>query len=111
MLLGMIDIGRAMMVGEVTAGAARVGARAAAVTGAANNDVAAAVAAYLGAGGISNAATTISVNGVDGADLANAATGDSVKVSVQAPMDSNSWLPSSFFGARTISGVAVFVKE
>ena len=100
-----------MMIGEVTAGAARVGGRAAAVTGATNAGVANLVSSYLQAGGVKAATTTIRINGAAGADLSAAKTGDAIQVQVQAPMDANSWIPSSYFDAKNISGVATFVKE
>jgi Flp pilus assembly protein TadG len=111
LLLGMIEVGRAMMIGEATSGAARVGARAAVITGATNAGIANTVASYLQACGIKGATTVVSVNGAAGADLSAAKTGDAIQVTVQAPMDANSWVASSFFDSKRISGVATFVKE
>ncbi len=111
LLLGMIEVGRAMMIGEVTAGAARVGARAAVITGATNTGIANTVSSYLQAGGVRGAATTISVNGAAGVDLSAAKTGDAIQVTVQAPMEANSWVSSTFFDSKCISGTATFVKE
>ncbi|HUY88331.1 MAG TPA: TadE/TadG family type IV pilus assembly protein [Pirellulales bacterium] len=111
MLLGIIEMGRAMMVGEVTAAAARLGARAAVISGASNAQVASLVSAYLQAGGIKNATTVININGAAGADVSTASTGDAIQVTVQAPMNSNAWAVNSFFNSRRISGAATFVKE
>lgn len=107
----MIEVGRAMMIGEAVSGAARVGARAAVITGATNASVANTVASYLQACGIKSATTAISINGAAGADLSAAKTGDAIQVKVQAPMDANSWVSTSFFDSKHIPGVATFVKE
>lgn len=111
MLLGIIEMGRAMMVGEVTAAAARLGARAAVISGATNSQVVSTVSTYLQAGGVKNATTVVSVNGASGADLSTASAGDAIQVLVQAPMNSNAWAVNSFFSSKSISGVATFVKE
>ena len=111
MLLGIIEMGRAMMVGEVTAASARLGARAAVISGATNAQVVGKITAYLQAGGIKNATTVISVNGAAGADLSTASAGDAIQVTVQAPMNSNAWAVNSYFNSKSISGVATFVKE
>lgn len=99
------------MIAEAASGAARVGARAAVITGATNAGVANTVSSYLQACGIRGAATIVIVKGAAGADLSAAKTGDAIQVTVQAPMDANSWVASSFFDSKCILGTATFVKE
>ena len=92
LIFGMIDVGRALMVQNLLTNAARDGARAASLDGVTAVDVEAQVTSFLAALHIPGASVTVTPN-----PLTSAASGDPVKVSVQVPYASVSWLPSSFF--------------
>ena len=105
--LGMVEIGRAMMVAGSVANAARVGARSAAVSGGGYSSAVAAVAAVLSDAGLpSSTAPTVTVNGVavtdDDSFDAAAVPGATVTIQVALPYASVSWLPGG--GALFMSG-------
>src|SRR5262245_4613450 len=72
---GMIEMGRAMMVTELLNNAARSGARAAALQGSTNADVAAAVSTVLSGLNLTGVTTQVQVNSAD-ADCSAAVAGD-----------------------------------
>ena len=98
LFLAMVEFGRAMMTAGVVANAARVGARAGAVTGGDYNDVInAANRALSDAGMPTTGAVTVMVNGATVVDTesfaAQAVPGATVSVKVSLSYASVSWLP------------------
>jgi Flp pilus assembly protein TadG len=98
--LGMIEIGRAMMVAGSVANAARVGARSAAVTGGGYDSAVAAASRVLSDAGLPSSGAlvvTVTVNDVvvkDEASFTEAAVpGATITVKVALPYASVSWLP------------------
>jgi Flp pilus assembly protein TadG len=112
MILGMIEIGRAMMVTDLLNSAARNGARTAVLQGSDNTMVTTTVNDSLTGTGVSGASTTILVNGT-AADVSTAAVGDAVTVSVNVPFRNVTWLPVSLFMAEnaTLGGRVVMRRE
>jgi len=104
--LGMVEVGRAMMVAGAVANAARVGARSAAVSGGSYSSASDAVSAALSDAGLPKAAPTVTVNGVavsdDASFQAAAVPGATISVKVALPYASVSWLPGG--GALFLSG-------
>src|SRR5262245_5486564 len=99
LLLGMIEISRAMMALGAVAHAARAGARAAAVTPGTHSDAVEAVRASLAAAGITSTPTIkVTVNGtevIDDDTFKTAATpGATIKVQVSVRYADVSWLPA-----------------
>src|SRR5438094_968618 len=97
--LGMIEVGRAMMALGGVANAARMGARAGAITSGSHSDVVAAVATCLGQAGLdSGYQVEVTVNGVvvtdDSSFGANASPGVPISVQVRVPYSSVTWLPA-----------------
>src|SRR5579884_447377 len=118
--LGMVEIGRAVMVSGSVTSAARGAARAGAVTGGSYSALTAAATASLTSAGLpSGAATvTVTVNGVTVSDDASfqaaALPGATVAVTVSVPYGRVSWLPGGvtlfLSGNRTISGGCALTK-
>ena len=118
--LGMIEIGRAMMVAGAVANAARVSARSAAVSGGNYDSAVAAAAQVLSDAGLpSSTAPVITVNGVavtnDTSFAAAAAPGAAVSVRVALSYASVSWLPGGgalfLAGNQSITATSTMTKE
>jgi Flp pilus assembly protein TadG len=113
LVLGSIEFGRAMMVSEFLAHAARSGARVGVLSSGTNATVTSAVDAQLTSAQIPTTGRqlTILVNGSAG-DVSTAATGSEIKVTVSIPAANTSWLPvDSFVGSTTLSSSVVMRKE
>jgi len=107
LVFGMIDVGRAVMVQNLIANAARDGARAAVLDGATASEIQNQVVDYLAASGISGATAIVSPNPLTLADL-----GDPVSVTAQVPFNSVSWLPSSmYFEGVNLEATVVMRRE
>jgi Flp pilus assembly protein TadG len=109
LVLGIIEFGRAMMIGELLDNAARAGCRAGTLSGNSNTAVTTAITNCLP--GVSGTTPTIQVNGVT-KDVSTATTGDTISVQITAPYSSNSWLPTSkWLKTVTLTGKAVMPHE
>jgi Flp pilus assembly protein TadG len=105
--LGIIEIGRAMMVQTVMTNAAQLGARAGALNGAQASDVTATVNNYLSNAGIAGATSTSTPNPPSSAN-----PGQDVRVTVTIPYSSVSWLPTpAYLGSTTLSATALVQRE
>jgi len=118
--LGMVDIGRGMMVVGAVSNAARIGARAAGVTGGSYSSTTAAVATSLSNAGLPDTTLpTVTVNGVavtdDASFQAAAVPGATIAVQVSLTYGSVSWLPggaSLFVGSsQPLSATCSMTKE
>lgn len=106
LLVGMIEVGRAVMVQQVLINASRVGARQAVMLSATNANVVSAVSDY---------AEGVGISGIDVAvapDPATAAAGTPITVDVGVNFANVSWLPAPWFmGGRTLTSSSVMRKE
>lgn len=111
LILGMIEIGRAVMVEQILTNAAREGARTAVLDGAIASDVKTKVVDYLKSGGIS-AATTDMVS-LTPTDPATAANGTPVTVKVDVQFSKVTWLPCPWFisGSTHLTASSVMRRE
>ena len=111
LILGIIELGRAMMVLEVLNNAARNGARVGVLSGSTNDLVTKAVNDTLSGSTVSGHTTTILVNGSSGS-VSSAASGDAITVAVNVPYSKVTWLPATLFmGGKSLSGRAVMRRE
>jgi hypothetical protein len=110
-VLGMIEIGRAVMVEQVLTNASREGARAAVLDGATATDVKNQVVDYMKKGGIP-AATTDMVT-LTPADPASATNGTPVTVTIQIQFSKVTWLPKPWFisGSKNLTSTSVMRRE
>jgi|GraSoiStandDraft_27_1057306.scaffolds.fasta_scaffold262607_2 Flp pilus assembly protein TadG len=107
LVLGLIEFGRVLMVGQILTNAAREGCRTAVLEGSTTTDVNTTVSNYLTGSGISGApAPTVSP------DPSSAAPGSSITVTVSVPFNNVSWLPVPLFmGGKTLSATVIMRKE
>jgi Flp pilus assembly protein TadG len=125
-VLGVIEIGRLVMVAQVNTNAAREAARYAAQGGADAAAVEAYTRNYLTAAGVSNAgadagAVTVKIEAQNGpsstwavvTNPSGVPSGTPVRVTVSANFNQQSWLPSRFFVGDNvqIQGVTIMRKE
>jgi Flp pilus assembly protein TadG len=112
LILGMIEFGRAIMVMDLLANAARNGARTGALPGNTNTSVQDAVDQTLNSTGVSGATTTILVNNAAG-QVSTAAIGDSITVQVTVPYTTVAWLPTTIYlgEGATLKGRMTIRKE
>lgn len=113
-ILGIVEIGRGIMVSQILETAARNGARQAIVKGTTNAQVTSAVNTFLQTtANIPSADVTVSLadNGTNGASLANAATGDTISVTVTVPYSDVTWLPPNFLKGVNLSALCVMQHE
>jgi Flp pilus assembly protein TadG len=113
LVLGSIEFGRALMVTEFLAHAARSGARVGVVSSGTNSTVTSAVDTQLVNAQIPTTGrqVTILVNGSPG-NVQTAPTGSEITVRVTIPAANTSWLPvQRFVGNTTLSGTVVMRKE
>ncbi len=87
LILGIIEVGRMMMVQQVVTNAAREGCRKAVLAGATESQVYTTIDNYLTGSGISGQTRSISPS------LSGTAVGDAVTVKVSVDYDNVTWLP------------------
>lgn len=105
--MGMMEVGRAVMVKQVMINASREGARTAILPSTNAEDVIAQVQSQLAASSING--TTVTVNPPS---LANAAAGTAVTVSISVNASQVSWIPNpAFMLNRTISAATTMRRE
>ncbi|HEV3005564.1 MAG TPA: TadE/TadG family type IV pilus assembly protein [Pirellulales bacterium] len=107
-LVGMIEVGRAIMVQQLITNASREGARVAGYESTTQtSSVTSAVNTYLSNVNINGATTTVSPDPPTGAS-----DGQQVSVSVSVPYKTVSWVPSPFFlGGSTLKATSVMRRE
>ena len=109
-ILPTFEFGRGLMVAELVTNAARSGCRVGVLPGNSNSTVTSAVNTSLSDQGVTGATTTVTVNG-GATDVGAATAGDTIKVTVSVPYNSNSWIPGSFLAGMSISGSQTMRKE
>jgi Flp pilus assembly protein TadG len=106
LVIGMIEVGRAMMVQQVLINASRVGARQAVTAGATSSAVQSAVQDYA----TSVAVPSVSVSVTP--DPAAAKSGDTMTVTTSVNYNNVSWLASPWFlGGKTLTSTSKMRKE
>lgn len=106
-MLGMIEVGRAVTVQNLLSHVARDAARAASLDGSTAASVQAQATERLNAMSMDGVTVTVSPD-----PLSSAAAGDPVTVNLQVPFDSVSWLPSDrYFQGVTLQSTVVMRRE
>jgi Flp pilus assembly protein TadG len=112
LVLGMIEVGRAVMVTEVLTYAARMGARTGAISSGSTANAKTAANAVLTDSGITGATVNVFVNGSNLTDASAAKSGDQIAVSVTIPYANVTWLSNpEYLDGKTLSGRVVMRKE
>ena len=109
LMLGMIEVTRAIQVKEFLTDTARSGARLAAQPGTSNSSIQSNVNAILTNDGISttDATITIKVNGSTSTDAKNAVRGDKITVTIQVPISRVNWVTPLFFPTTAVTSESV----
>jgi Flp pilus assembly protein TadG len=106
LVIGIIEVGRAIMVQQVLINASRVGARRAAMLSSTEGEVLAAVTEFTTGVGVSSVTATVTP------DPETAEGGTPLTVSTSVSYANVSWLPTPWFmGGKTLSSSAVMRKE
>jgi Flp pilus assembly protein TadG len=108
LVVGTIELSRAIIVQQLLTNASREGARIGSYDSTtATSTITSAVNTYLSNEGITGATTTVSPN-----PPSLAADGQSLSVIVSIPFNNVSWLPSPFFlGGQTLQATSVMCRE
>jgi Flp pilus assembly protein TadG len=108
-VLGMLEMGRAIMVQQILTNASREGARLAVLDGSTATTVKTSVQTYLSAASITASAATITCS----PEPSTATDGTAITVTVSIPFTSVSWLPSPFFfsSSSKLSSTAIMRRE
>jgi Flp pilus assembly protein TadG len=96
LVLGSIEFGRVLMIGQMATNAARAGCRQGTLSGSTTDTITTAVDNALTGGGITGGTVTVKVNDVV-ADASTATTGDKITVQVSVPLAQNQWLNTAMF--------------
>jgi Flp pilus assembly protein TadG len=113
-IMGMIEVGRGIMVSQILENAARNAARMAILDNTANATVISTTQSFVAsAAGVGNTDTTvhISVNGSSGAALSSANPGDTILVTVSLPASKISWVPANYLSGMNLSTICVMYHE
>ena len=112
MILGMIEIGRGVMVQQVITNASREGARLAVLPGSTSSEVTARVNGVLEAAGISGATVQITDDAGNTLNPQDAEYGEVINVTVSVPFDQVSWLPASkYLAGKTLKASTIMRGE
>jgi len=107
LVLGMVEVGRAVMVQQVLTNASREGARRAVLDGATATQVSSFVTSYLTNASVSGATVTFPQGNPEAAGY-----GAPVEVSVSVPFGQVSWVPAPMYlGGQTLSASTIMRRE
>jgi len=117
--LGIVEFGRAMMIGQLITNASREGARLGIIDGSTNADVRDSIEDFLNqAAGISSNDLTITItvdpasgNPDPGDEVGNALPRDLVTVHVSVPFDKVSYITGNYLKGKTLSGRSAMRHE
>lgn len=117
--LGIVEFGRAMMIGQLVTNAAREGARLAIIEGSTNSDVEATVRNFLqqsAGASAANVGITITIaqatgNPNPGGSLESSHSKDVVTVRVEVPFSSVSFVKGSFLEGKKLVGQSTMLHE
>ena len=113
-LLGIIELGRAIMVSQLLENAAREGARMAILDNTTNSQVTTAAQTFMqNAANIAPNKVTVTINvaGSNSAQLSSAKPSDLITVTVSVPFSSVSWLPPNYLSGATLSALGAMRHE
>jgi Flp pilus assembly protein TadG len=110
LVLGIIELGRGLMVCHLLTNAARQGCRVGVLQNQSTAAITTAVNRSLTAMGITNDAVTVLVNNAN-TDAAGARSGDEITVSVSVPVGSVTWLPGGKYLSGSLRGQFTLRRE
>jgi Flp pilus assembly protein TadG len=111
LILGLIEIGRGLMIKHQLTNAARLGCRVGVVEGRSTNDITNAVVNNLNSQGYNGESATIQVND-SVSDASTAGAGDEISVIVSVPVANASWLPfTNYISGGNLTGQYTLRRE
>jgi Flp pilus assembly protein TadG len=106
LVLGSIELGRALMVQQVLTNASRVGARDAVTLSGTSSSAVAAATSFANGASVGGVQVAVSPN------PSTASAGDMVSVTVTVPYNNVTWVPAPWFmGGKVLSATSVMRKE
>lgn len=106
LVLGSIELGRALMVQQVLTNASRVGARDAVTLSGTSSSAVAAATSFAGGASVGGVQVTVSPN------PSTASAGDMITVTVNVPYNNVTWIPSPWFmNGKVLTATSVMRKE
>jgi Flp pilus assembly protein TadG len=109
-IMGIFELGRALMVRHLLTNAARQACRVGVLQGKSSSQISAVAVNALTAQGINGDTVTVQVNDAT-TDASTAPSGAEITVIVSIPMSSVSWLPSSSYVINNLSGQYTLRRE
>jgi Flp pilus assembly protein TadG len=109
-VLGMVEVGRGLMVQHLLLNAARQGCRTGILPSGGNSQISTAVADTLAPAGITAQNVTVSVNS-SATDASSANSGDDITVTIAVPVSAVTWLPVSSFLSGNLSAQYTLRKQ
>lgn len=109
-VLGMVEVGRGLMVQHLLFNAARQGCRSGILPSNGTTDVTDAVSSTLAPAGITAQTVSITVNGASG-NPSTASSGDDITVQVQVPVSAITWVPVTNYLSGNISAQYTLRKQ
>jgi Flp pilus assembly protein TadG len=111
-ILGIIEMGRAIMVGQLVTNAAREAVRVAVLDGSSNSQVTAAAQTFLqSTAGVGAGSVTVGITAEGGGDVADAETRDLITVTVSVPYSAVSFLPPNFMAGQSLTATSAMRHE
>ena len=118
-VMGIVEFGRAMMVGQLVTNAARHGAREAAIDGSTNSSVATTVKSFVSSSvGVAESDVTVDIVVEPGAGnpdpldfLGNAQPKDICKVTVKVPYDKVAYVAGRYLAGKDLKGTCIMRHE
>jgi Flp pilus assembly protein TadG len=109
-ILGLVEVGRGIMVTHLLTNAARVGCRTGVISNTSTAQITTAVNNSLTSQGVNNDTVSVQVN--DGsADASTAQSGDEITVSVSVPVSKITWLPGGQYLHGNLTGQFTLRRE
>ncbi|MCI0461997.1 MAG: pilus assembly protein [Gemmataceae bacterium] len=109
-VLGVIEIGRGLMVVSLLNNSARAGCRVGILDGSSDTDISSAVTSALQGQNVTGITVTVHVNGTP-ANASTAVSGDRITVFVSVPITNVTWVPGSRFFTGNLSGQCTLRRE
>lgn len=110
-MIGMIEVGRGIMVTEILGHAARIGARTGAISTGTSSSVTTTVNDLMSGASLSGHTLEVRVNGVV-SNLSTAKTGDEITVAVSIPYSNVTWVGNPrFLDGKSLRGQCTMRRE
>lgn len=111
-VLGLIEVGRGIMVAQLMSNAAREAARLAVVDGSTNSTVSDAAKNFLAsAANVSTSDVTVNITTASGGSVSAAQPRELITVNVTLPFEKVTWLPPKYLAGQTLSATAAMRHE